>query len=123
MKRIMLIDDDRHEALFWRHIIQSSYLHLITLEWFATVEQALAELDSFQPDAIVLDNKVPPHDTADYGLSELKKRAYEGDIYVWSFSDKEALQDYLKKWPEIETLSKQDYMGVKVRDLIETRLI
>lgn len=123
MKRIMLIDDDRHEAMFWRHIIQSSYLHLITLEWFATVEQALACLDSFQPDAIVLDNKVPPHDTADYGLRELKNRAYEGDIYVWSFSDKESLQDYLKNWPDIETLSKQDYMGVKVRDLIETRLI
>lgn len=123
MKRIMLIDDDRHEAMFWRHIVKSGYRDKISLEWYHDVDEALDALDAFQPDTIILDNKVPPHDTADYGLGELKKREYSGTVFVWSFTDRETLQSFLADWPEVETLAKQDYVGVKVRELIETRLL
>lgn len=123
MKRIMLIDDDRHEAMFWRHVVQSSYRDRISLEWFFDVDEALEALDGFQPDAIILDNKVPPHETASYGLGELKKRSYDGSVFVWSFTDPDTLRDFLADWPEVETLAKQDYVGVKVRELIESHLL
>lgn len=119
----MLIDDDRHEAVFWRHIIETSFRGAITLEHRDNVDEALEDLDDFCPDTIILDNKVPPYDCASHCLTELANRSYRGAVYVWSFAEKQALRERLSKWPEIEILSKQDYMGFKVRDLIEQRLM
>ncbi|MEM6682259.1 MAG: hypothetical protein AAF607_08460 [Pseudomonadota bacterium] len=123
MKRIMLIDDDSHEAVFWQHIVRRDYADKIALACYTDVDEAIAALDEFQPDVVLLDNRVPPHETAQFGLSQLRDRKFEGDIFVWSFTDKDLLDSFMKHWPEVETLAKQDYVGIKVRDLIETKLI
>jgi len=72
---------------------------------------------------VVLDNLVPPHETAQYGLSQLQEHNFDGDIFVWSVTEKDVLDRFLKNWPHVEMLAKQDYLGVKVRDLFETKLI
>ena len=118
----MLIDDDRNEAVFWRHIIETSFKHALSLSWYDSVDGALGDLDSYCPDTVILDNKVPPYDTAAFGLSELTKRKYTGKVFVWSFTDTQQLRKILQDWPDIEILAKNDYIGFKVRDLIEQRL-
>jgi len=123
MKRIMLIDDDSHEAIFWKYIIDTNYSDQIALECYTEVESALDALDEFQPDAVLLDNNVPPHENAQFGLKELRDRNYTGEIFVWSFTEKPVLDQCLKDWPHIETIAKQDYIGLKVRDLIESKLM
>ena len=118
MKRVMVIDDDRSEAVFWSTIIGKDFNSEIMLSY-----EALDTISSSQPEIIVLDNKVPPHTSAHYCLEALQLMNFKGKIFVWSFTDKEELQQSLSAFPEIEIICKLDYTGLKLKNFIQEHIL
>jgi CheY-like chemotaxis protein len=82
--RILILDDDDHYALLFSAYLKLSGVENGTVEHAASSEQAVDRLQSFTPDVIFLDNRIPPHQDFRGGLKALRDAGYEGPVIVQS---------------------------------------
>ncbi|MCC5996532.1 MAG: hypothetical protein JJU18_09220 [Oceanicaulis sp.] len=83
MARLALIDDDPVEALILRELIahgapDHALAHFTSVEAFTTAAQAA------QTDLVILDRRVPPHDSFCESLPVIEGSGYRGPVLLIS---------------------------------------
>ncbi|MEM1021103.1 MAG: hypothetical protein ACFBZ9_01035 [Sphingomonadales bacterium] len=122
MLDVMLIDDNKTEAVFWRHMQNRYYADKLSVRWFGKVESALEHLKSSTPDVIVLDDKIPPHDSSQFALDQIKAMGFPGKVVVWSNRESSEIRNRLRDHVDVPVVSKGDYLGRHLRKFIEPLL-
>ncbi len=121
MSQIALIDDDPVEAL----VVSGLLEHVAaghTLTHFTTVEAFMTAPDADQYDLVLLDRRVPPHQTFTESLAMLADGPYAGPIVLMSAGPSDELR-LSSRSPLTGPVDKADLLTPKALErLVETAL-
>jgi response regulator of citrate/malate metabolism len=124
MLRIAVIDDDETEVEIWRILQERYFQTIIDVTVFQDIETAIEDIRANHYDLVIVDNFIPPHQTAKFALNCLKNIQFKGRVIVFSNTDIADLGSMLGHNVEAELFSKQDFMAIlQMRNFVETVII
>jgi CheY-like chemotaxis protein len=104
--RILILDDDDHYALLFSAYLKLSGVEDGIVEHAASCQQAIDRLQSFTPDVIFLDNRIPPHQDFRGGLKALRDAGYKGPVIVQSACIADEIFDQARQLGVAEVIDK-----------------
>ena len=123
MKTIAIIDDEESELRLWSLIQKRHFQDQIEFVLFQTIEPAIEAIAQESFDAVIVDNNIPPHSTAQFALDQLSELGFTGPIIVFSNHQIDDLAKLIGSVGEnVKLISKLEHIGVSkmvglVRDL------
>jgi len=84
MKRILLIDDDKHEHMFVNFLLQDFYKQAFKLSYASDIGDAKAVLGRERVDMILLDDKLADGTTSADSIPKLQKTAFNVPVIIIS---------------------------------------
>ena len=117
--QILILDDDDHYALLFSTYLKLSGVDGGVVEQAASTEQAVARLQSFKPDVIFLDNRVPPHSDFRAGLCALRGAGFEGPVIVQSACTADAVFDEAERLGVAEVIDKFDMSETRLLQILQ----
>lgn len=84
MKRILLIDDDKNEYLYFNFLLKDHYKDNYELSYAATIEDALVILSEQKINVILLDDRLSEGTTSNDTIPLLNRKAFNVPVVIVS---------------------------------------
>jgi len=84
MRRILLVDDDKHEFMYVNFLLKDRYKDGFSLDYAANIQDARALLSKKGVDVILLDDKLSGGQTSSDTIPLLQQKAFNVPIIIIS---------------------------------------